>query len=109
MIAGVPQLGVIFDPFHKELFVPLKDWGHPQPTYQGFRDSPVEQQSFGYGLLPMIATRQLTTTTRFCHLTHLTQGVRRSGSAALDQAPRCLWASGWLLRRVSLDGILQLG
>jgi len=94
MIAGVPQIEFLI-PSTRSYFVPLKDWEPPQPTsYQGFRDSPVEQESFGHAL-PMIATEQLTTTTRN-FVTHPSDADGGSGSCAGSSSR---WASGWLLER----------
>ena len=88
LIAGVPQVGVIFDPFHNELFCAAKGLGatlnrRPINVSQTAELSKsLLVTGFGYD-------RRETSDNNyaeFCHLTHLTQGVRRSGSAALDLA-----------------------
>jgi myo-inositol-1(or 4)-monophosphatase len=88
LIDGVPQVGAIFDPFHNELFRAAKGLGatrnrRPIKVSQTFELSKsLLVSGFAYD-------RRETTDNNyaeFCHLTHLTQGVRRSGSASLDLA-----------------------
>jgi len=87
-----------FDPFHRSYFVPLKVGSHPQPTsYQGFRDSPVEQSLWSRAL-PMIAETADNNYAELSPLTHLTQSAAQRLSGA-GSSSRCLWASGWLLGR----------
>lgn len=88
MIAGVPQVGVIYDPFHNELFRAAKGLGatcNRRPIHV----SQINQLSKSLLVTGFAYDRRETTDNNyaeFCHLTHLTQGVRRSGSAALDLA-----------------------
>ena len=86
LVANTPVLGVVYNPFRKELFRAAKGQGatlnrqpiHVSATPQlsdsllvtGFAYDRWETQDNNY--------------MEFCHLTHLTQGVRRSGSAAID-------------------------
>jgi len=88
MIDGVPQVGAIFDPFHQELFRAAKGVGATRDRRPIQVSQTVELSKsllvsgFGYD-------RQKTADNNyaeFCYLTHLTQGVRRSGSASLDLA-----------------------
>lgn len=88
MIQGVPQVGVIFDPFRQELFRAAKGLGATR-NRQPIQVS--QTQELGKSLLTsgFPYDRQQTTDTNyaeFCYLTHLTQGVRRGGSAAMDLA-----------------------
>jgi myo-inositol-1(or 4)-monophosphatase len=88
LIDGVPQVGVIFDPFRQELFRAAKGLGatrNRQPI--GVSST----NSLGNSLLVtgFAYDRRETADNNyaeFCHLTHLTQGVRRSGAASLDLA-----------------------
>ncbi|AFY61033.1 inositol monophosphatase family protein [Synechococcus sp. PCC 6312] len=96
LVEGEPQVGVIFDPFHQELFAAAKGLGatvstppltaaatkhlHVSHTSQ-LRDS-LLVTGFAYD-------RRETSDNNyaeFCYLTHLTQGVRRAGAAAIDLA-----------------------
>lgn len=88
MIAGVPQIGVIFDPFHKELFRAAKGLGATRNRLP-IKVSETAQLSKSLLVTGFAYDRHETADNNyaeFCHLTHLTQGVRRSGSAALDLA-----------------------
>ncbi len=88
LIAGIPQVGVIYNPAREELFRAAQGLGatcnrHPIQVSrtQDLADS-LLVTGFAYD-------RRETSDNNypeFCHLTHLTQGVRRSGSAALDLA-----------------------
>jgi myo-inositol-1(or 4)-monophosphatase len=86
MIEGVPQLGAIYNPFRRELFRAAKGLGatlNRRPIQVSA--SPTLAKSllvsgFAYDRRETLDNNYA----EFCHLTHLTQGVRRSGSAALD-------------------------
>ncbi|MEG3898377.1 MULTISPECIES: inositol monophosphatase family protein [unclassified Microcoleus] len=88
LIDGIPQIGVIFDPFHNELFRAGKGLGAT------CNRSPIEVSQISELSKSLLVTgfaydRRETADNNyaeFCHLTHLTQGVRRSGSASLDLA-----------------------
>lgn len=88
LIDGVPQVGVIFDPFHQELFRAAKGLG----ATRNRRPIHVSQtQSLSRSLLVTGFAYDRRETkdnnyAEFCHLTHLTQGVRRGGAASLDLA-----------------------
>ncbi|WP_299406569.1 inositol monophosphatase family protein [Acaryochloris sp. IP29b_bin.148] len=88
LINGVPEVGVVFDPFHQELFRAATGLGatrnrHPIQVSQ----TPSLANSL---LVTGFAYDRRETTdnnyAEFCHLTHLTQGVRRGGSASIDLA-----------------------
>lgn len=87
-IQGVPQVGVIYDPFHNELFRAAAGLG----ATRNRRPMKVSQTSeLNKSLLTsgFAYDRRETSDNNyaeFCHLTHLTQGVRRGGSASLDLA-----------------------
>ena len=85
-IQGSPQVGVVYNPFRDELFRAAKGLG----ATCNRRPIQVSQtQELGKSLLVtgFAYDRRETTDNNyaeFCYLTHLTQGVRRSGSASLD-------------------------
>jgi myo-inositol-1(or 4)-monophosphatase len=88
LIAGVPQVGVIFDPFHNELFRAARGLG-ATCNRRSMQVSQTAELSKSLLVTGFAYDRRETTDNNyaeFCHLTHLTQGVRRSGSAALDLA-----------------------
>lgn len=88
LIAGVPQVGVIFDPFHNELFRAARGLGATR-NRRPIQVSQTAELSKSLLVTGFAYDRRETTDNNyaeFCHLTHLTQGVRRSGSAALDLA-----------------------
>jgi len=86
IISGTPQVGVIYNPFHDQLFRAARGLG----ATRNRRPIQVSQTSeLGKSLLVtgFAYDRRETSDNNyaeFCHLTHLTQGVRRSGSASLD-------------------------
>jgi len=88
LIDGIPRVGAIYDPFRDELFRAASGLG----ASCNRRPIQVSQtSSLGKSLLVtgFAYDRRETTDNNyaeFCHLTHLTQGVRRSGSASLDMA-----------------------
>ena len=88
LIGGVPEVGVIFDPFHQELFRAAKGLGATK-NRRPIQVSTTNQLSESLLVSGFAYDRHETIDNNyaeFCHLTHLTQGVRRSGSAALDLA-----------------------
>ena len=88
LIAGVPEVGVIFDPSRQELFRAAKGLGATK-NRRPIQVSNTNQLSESLLVSGFAYDRHETTDNNyaeFCHLTHLTQGVRRSGSAALDLA-----------------------
>jgi myo-inositol-1(or 4)-monophosphatase len=88
LINGVPQVGVIYDPFHNELFRAATGLGATR-NRRPIRVTKTAELSKSLLVTGFAYDRRETSDNNyaeFCHLTHLTQGVRRSGSAALDLA-----------------------
>jgi myo-inositol-1(or 4)-monophosphatase len=88
LIDGIPQVGVIFDPFHGELFRAARGLGATR-NRQPIRVSTTDQLSRSLLVTGFAYDRRETVDNNyaeFCHLTHLTQGVRRGGAASLDLA-----------------------
>lgn len=88
LINGTPQVGAIFDPFHQDLFRAAKGLG----ATRNRRPIAVSKTAeLGKSLLVTGFAYDRRETpdnnyAEFCHLTHLTQGVRRGGSASIDLA-----------------------
>lgn len=88
LIDGVPQVGVIYDPSHKELFQAGAGLG-ARRNRRPIQVSDTSELSKSLLVTGFAYDRRETSDNNyaeFCHLTHLTQGVRRSGSASLDLA-----------------------
>ena len=88
LINGVPQVGVIYDPFHNELYRAAQGLG-ATCNHRAISVSKASELSKSLLVTGFAYDRRETSDnnyTEFCHLTHLTQGVRRGGSAALDLA-----------------------
>lgn len=88
LIDGVPQVGAIFDPLHQELFRAARGLG-ATCNRQPIQVSKIMELSKSLLVTGFAYDRQENPDNNyaeFCHLTHLTQGVRRSGSASLDLA-----------------------
>ncbi|MCT7959316.1 inositol monophosphatase [Laspinema sp. D1] len=86
LIDGIPQVGVVFDPFHNELFRAAKGLGATR-NRQPIRVSETVELRNSLLVTGFAYDRRETPDNNyaeFCHLTHLTQGVRRSGSASID-------------------------
>lgn len=88
LIDGYPAVGVIFDPFHADLFRAAKGLGATL-NRRAIRVSMTEKLAesllvtgFAYDRHERVDNNYA----EFCHLTHLTQGVRRGGAASLDLA-----------------------
>ena len=88
LLEGVPAVGVIYCPFRQELFQAAQGLG----AYLNRRPIQVSQTTtLAKSLLVsgFAYDRRETSDNNyaeFCYLTHQTQGVRRSGSAAIDLA-----------------------
>ncbi len=86
MIEGIPQVGAIYNPFRRELFRAAKGLGATlnhspiKVSRVATLNSSLLVSGFAYDRTETLDNNYA----EFCHLTHLTQGVRRSGSAALD-------------------------
>lgn len=88
LVNGVPQVGVIFDPFRQELFRAAKGLGATR-NRQPIRVSQTQELAQSLLVTGFAYDRRETIDNNyaeFCHLTHLTQGVRRGGAAAIDLA-----------------------
>ena len=88
MIAGLPQIGAIYNPFRDELFRAARGLGATR-NRRPIQVSQTTELSKSLLLTGFAYDRRETSDNNyaeFCYLTHLTQGVRRSGSASLDLA-----------------------
>ncbi|MEG3939129.1 MULTISPECIES: inositol monophosphatase family protein [unclassified Microcoleus] len=88
LIDGIPQIGVIYDPSHNELFRAAKGLGATcnRSAIAVSQSSELRNSLLVTGFAYDRRSTADNNYAEFCHLTHLTQGVRRSGSAALDLA-----------------------
>ncbi len=88
LINGVPTVGAIYDPFHRELFcgaIGLGSTCNDQPI----RVSSVDKLAQSLLVTGFAYDRRETPDNNyqeFCYLTHITQGVRRAGAASIDLA-----------------------
>ncbi len=88
LVDGLPMLGVIFDPFHQELFCAATGLGATR-NRQPIQVSATAQLADSLLVTGFAYDRRETPDhnyREFCYLTHITQGVRRGGSAAIDLA-----------------------
>lgn len=88
LIEGVPQVGAIFDPFHQDLFRAAKGLGATR-NRRPIEVSRTKDLSKSLLVTGFAYDRRETVDNNyaeFCRLTHLTQGVRRGGSASIDLA-----------------------
>lgn len=88
LVAGIPQVGVVYNPFADELFQAATGWG-AKLNQREIQVSQTNQLKDSLLVTGFAYDRRQTPDNNyaeFCHLTHLTHGVRRSGSAALDLA-----------------------
>ncbi|NJL48273.1 MAG: inositol monophosphatase [Leptolyngbyaceae cyanobacterium SM2_5_2] len=88
LVAGEPVLGVVYDPIHRDLFRAAQGLGatlNRRPIHvsgtQHLADS-LLVTGFAYDRRETPDNNYA----EFCQFTHLTQGVRRGGSAAIDLA-----------------------
>jgi myo-inositol-1(or 4)-monophosphatase len=88
LVNGVPTLGVIYDPIHQDLFRAATGLGatlNRQPIQVSATHDLAQSllvTGFAYDRRETIDNNYA----EFCQFTHLTQGVRRGGSAAIDLA-----------------------
>ena len=88
LIDGKPSVGVVFDPFRQDLFRAATGLGATL-NRQPIRVSATARLADSLLVTGFAYDRRETLDNNyaeFCHLTHLTQGVRRGGSAAMDLA-----------------------
>lgn len=88
LIDGIPQVGVVFDPARQELFRAARGLGATcnRRSLRVSTTATLSQSLLVTGFAYDRHQRTDNNYAEFCYLTHLTQGVRRSGSAALDLA-----------------------
>ncbi len=86
LIQGIPRVGVVYNPFRNELFRAATGLGATcnRQTIRVSNTPKLEQSLLVSGFAYDRRETQDNNYREFCYLTHLTQGVRRSGSAALD-------------------------
>jgi myo-inositol-1(or 4)-monophosphatase len=88
LIKGVPRVGVIFAPFFQELFRAAHGLGATL-NRQPIRVSQTRELGQSLLVTGFAYDRRETPDNNyaeFCHLSHITQGVRRGGAAAVDLA-----------------------
>lgn len=88
LVKGRSQLGVVYNPILKQLFRGAKGLGaslNHQPI-QVSATSQLKDSLLVTGFAYDRRDRLDNNYAEFCHFTHLTQGVRRGGSAAIDLA-----------------------
>jgi myo-inositol-1(or 4)-monophosphatase len=88
LINGVPQVGVIYNPCHNELFRAAQGLGSTR-NRQPIKVSQTSELDKSLLVTGFAYDRRETPDNNyveFSHLTHLTQGVRRSGAASIDLA-----------------------
>ncbi|HIK46224.1 MAG TPA: inositol monophosphatase [Leptolyngbyaceae cyanobacterium M65_K2018_010] len=85
---GEPILGVVFNPIHQELFRAAQGLGATlnRRPIQVSTTSQLAQSLLVTGFAYDRRETQDNNYAEFCQFTHLTQGVRRGGSAAVDLA-----------------------
>lgn len=85
---GSPLLGVVYNPFTQELYQAARGLGATlnQQTIRVSTIKSLDQSLLATGFAYDRRRNPNTNYAEFCHLTQLTQGVRRAGSAALDLA-----------------------
>ncbi|WP_322745010.1 inositol monophosphatase family protein [Leptolyngbya ectocarpi] len=88
LVSGVPMVGVVYNPILDDLYRAAKGLGatHNRQPIQVSATTALENSllvtGFAYDRRETIDNNYA----EFCHLTHLTQGVRRGGSASVDLA-----------------------
>lgn len=88
LVLGVPMVGVVYNPILNDLYRAAKGLGATH-NRQPIQVSTTEKLSDSLLVTGFAYDRRETVDNNyaeFCHLTHLTQGVRRGGSASIDLA-----------------------
>ncbi|MGB5773019.1 MAG: inositol monophosphatase family protein, partial [Crocosphaera sp.] len=83
---GKPIVGAVYNPFSKELFRGAKGLGATL-NYRPIKVSQTKELNKSLLVTGFAYDRRETKDTNypeFCYLTHITQGVRRGGSASID-------------------------
>ena len=86
MVDGIPQVGVVYNPFRNELLRAATGYG-ATCNRRPIKVSHTKELADTILITGFAYDRRETTDNNyaeFCYLTHLTQGVRRSGSASID-------------------------
>ena len=86
LINGIPQVGVVYNPFRNELFQAAKGLGatvNNKPIHVS-QTSELSKSLLVTGFAYDRCETNDNNYAEFCYLTHLTQGVRRSGCASFD-------------------------
>jgi myo-inositol-1(or 4)-monophosphatase len=92
LIDNVPAVGAIYDPFRDELFCAAKNLGAfceqagDRRVIKVANNQTLDRSILVTGFAYDRRKTNDNNYAEFCHFTHLTQGVRRGGSAALDLA-----------------------
>src|SRR4028119_1562914 len=86
LISGTPQVGAIYNPFRDELFRAARGLGATcnRRPIQVSQTSSLNKSLLVTGFAYDRRETSDNNYAEFCHLTHLTQGVRRSGAASVD-------------------------
>jgi myo-inositol-1(or 4)-monophosphatase len=86
MIDGVPSVGVVYNPFRDELFRAATGYGATcnRRLIRVSQTTDLEASMLVTGFAYDRRETPDNNYAEFCYLTHLTQGVRRSGSASID-------------------------
>ncbi|ESA35228.1 inositol monophosphatase fructose- -bisphosphatase family protein [Leptolyngbya sp. Heron Island J] len=88
LVAGKPMVGVVYNPILQDLYRAAKGLGATH-NRQSIQVSKATQLSNSLLVTGFAYDRRETIDNNyaeFCHFTHLTQGVRRGGSASIDLA-----------------------
>ncbi|MEL6401478.1 MAG: inositol monophosphatase family protein [Cyanobacteria bacterium J06607_6] len=88
LIDGYPAVGAIFDPFREDLFRAAKGQGATlnRLSIRVSNTAKLADSLLVTGFAYDRHERVDNNYAEFCHLTHLTQGVRRGGAASIDLA-----------------------
>lgn len=88
LVNNEPHIGIVYNPISGELFVASKNKGatlNGKSIHVSSVDK-LEQSLLGTGFAYDRQETKENNYAEFCHITNLSQGVRRGGSAALDLA-----------------------
>jgi myo-inositol-1(or 4)-monophosphatase len=102
LVEGIPTLGVVYDPYHQDLYRAAQGLG-ATCNRSPMQVSSTQELSKSLLVTGFAYDRRETPDNNyaeFCRLTHVTQGVRRGGSAAMDLAQ---------VARGRLDGYWERG
>ncbi len=88
LVDGVPTVGVVYNPILNELYRAAKGLGatHNRQPIQVSATANLSESLLVTGFANDRRETIVNNYAEFCHFTHLTQGVRRGGSASVDLA-----------------------